>query len=84
MRVAPAVGLGVSGPVDVRLSVNGAHGVHVGVGGQGVHGRGLRRHGAHAGAQGCAHGRHARAHAVHGSGARRHAGHGGTHARVDV
>lgn len=29
MRVAPAVGLRVSGPVDVRLSVYRAHGVHV-------------------------------------------------------
>ena len=85
VRVAPAVGLRVSGPVDVRLSVNGAHGVHGVVGCQGVHGRGLRRHGAHAGAQGCAHGGHARwAHAVHAPGARRHAGHGGAHARVDV
>lgn len=70
VRVAPAVGLWVSGPVDIRLSVYRAHGVHVGVGCQSVHRRGLRGHGTHTGAQGCAHGRHACAHAVHGSGAR--------------
>lgn len=69
VRVAPAVGLRVPGPVDVRLSVNGAHGVHVGVGCQGVHRRGLCGHGTHTGAQSCAHGGHACAHAVHGSGA---------------
>lgn len=84
VRVAPPVRLWIPGPVDVRLSVNGAHGVHVGVGRQGVHGRGLSGHRTHAGAQGCAHSRHACSHPVHGSGARRHAGHGGAHARVDV